>query len=308
MQLAITVGLQVIIIFILICVGFLLTKAKKINDSGVKQLTDVLLIAVTPSVIIQSYQKEFDVKYLEGLMLSVLASIIIHIIAMILTYLVFRKNPDKKYRVSRFASICSNCGFMAIPLLSAALGTDGVFYGSAYLVVFTLFYWTFGVYICTEDIKNSLSLKSIFVNPGVIGVIIGLILFFCRIRLPYVVSSAVSFLAGLNTPLAMLILGAFLVKVDVLNAFKNKQLYLVCFLRLLLIPLLSVFTVSLLKIEPTIAKTVLICAACPVATVTSLFASKYELDSVYASEVVAISTILSIVTIPLIIIISTYFI
>ena len=308
MQLAMSVSLQVVIIFILICVGFLLTKANKINDTGVKQLTDILLIAVTPCVIIQAYQKEFDVKYLKGLVLSALATFIIHIVATILSFLFFRNGDATKYRVSRFASVCSNCGFMAIPLLSAALGSDGVFYGSAYLVIFTLFYWTFGVFICTEDVKKSLSLKSILINPGVIGVAIGLILFFARIKLPFVVSSAVNFLAGLNTPLAMLILGAFLVKIDVLSAFKNKYLYLVCFLRLLLIPLISIFVVKVIGIDPTIGKTVLICAACPVATVTSLFAAKYDLDSVYASEVVAISTIMSIVTIPLIIIISTYFV
>ena len=308
MELALTVSLQVVIIFILISVGFVLTKAKKIDDKGVKQLTDILLISVTPCVIIQAYQKEFDVKYLEGLILSALATLIIHIIAVILSFVVFRKKENTRYRVARFASVCSNCGFMAIPLLSASLGSDGVFYGSAYLVVFTLFYWIFGVYICTEDVKKCFSLKSIFINPGVIGVIIGMILFFGRITLPGVLSSAVSYLASLNTPLAMLILGALLVKVDIVKAFKNIDLYLVCFLRLLLIPFLSIFTIAALKIEPTIAKTVLICAACPVATVTSLFASKYELDSAFASETVAISTIVSILTIPLIIIISTYFI
>ena len=125
MQLAMSVSLQVVIIFILICVGFLLTKANKINDTGVKQLTDILLIAVTPCVIIQAYQKEFDVKYLKGLVLSALATFIIHIVATILSFLFFRNGDATKYRVSRFASVCSNCGFMAIPLLSAALGSDG---------------------------------------------------------------------------------------------------------------------------------------------------------------------------------------
>ncbi len=306
MELALTVAVQVLIIFILISVGFVLTKTKKIDDVGVKQLTDILLIAVTPCVIVQAYQKEFDVKFLEGLMLSALATLIIHIIAVVLSFVVFRKKENTRYRVARFASVCSNCGFMAIPLLSAALGSDGVFYGSAYLVVFTLFYWTFGIYICTEDIKKCFSIRSIFINPGVIGVIVGMVLFFGRITLPNVLASAVNFMASLNTPLAMLILGAFLVKVDVLKAFKNIDLYIVCFLRLLLIPVLSILTIALLKIEPTIAKTVLICAACPVATVTSLFASKYELDSVFASETVAISTIVSIITIPLIIILSTF--
>lgn len=308
MGLAVTVAIQVLIIFILISVGFVLTKTKIINDTGVKQLTDILLITVTPCVIIQAYQKEFDVKYLEGLFMALLASLIIHIIAVILSNIFFKKEYTLKYRVSRFASVCSNCGFMAIPLLSAALGSDGVFYGSAYLVVFTLFYWTYGVFICTEDIKKCFSLKAVLLNPGVIGVVIGVILFFAQIKLPYVISTSVSFMASLNTPLAMIILGSFLVKVDITKAIKNVNLYFVCLLRLLVIPLAAIFVVWFLKIDADIAKTVLICAACPVATVTSLFAAKYDLDTVYSSETVAISTILSIITIPLIIIISTYFI
>ncbi|MBO5099422.1 MAG: AEC family transporter [Clostridia bacterium] len=308
MELALTVAIQVLIIFILISIGFILTKSNKLNENGVKQLTDILLIIVTPCVIIQAYQKEFDVNYLKGLFMAAIASAIIHIIAVIVSYIFFKKEESLRYRVSRFSSICSNCGFMAIPLLSAALGSDGVFYGSSYLVIFTLFYWTFGVYICTEDIKKCLSLKSILINPGVIGVIIGLVLFFTQIKLPYVLSESVSFMASLNTPLAMLILGSYLVKVDVKKAFKNTAMYFVCFVRLILIPLLAVFILSLLKIDPGVSKAVLICAACPVATVTSLFATKYDLDSVYASETVAISTIISILTIPLIIIISTYFI
>lgn len=306
MELAVTVAIQVLIIFILISVGYILTKAKKLNDAGVKQLTDILLITVTPCVIIQSYQKEFDIKYLTGLFSSLIASILIHLVAVILATIMFRKNDDLKYRVSRFAAVCSNCGFMAIPLLSAALGSDGVFYGSAYLVIFTLFYWTYGVYICTEDISKCFSVKAILLNPGVIGVAVGLVQFFAKIKLPYVLAQSVSFMASLNTPLAMLILGSFLVKVDIKQAIKNIQLYLVCFLRLILIPLIGIIIVYVLKIDAEVAKTVLICTACPVATVTSLFASKFDLDSIYASETVAVSTVISILTIPLIMIISTF--
>ena len=308
MQLAITVTIQVLIIFVLISVGFILTKAKIIDDTGVKQLTDVLLLTVTPCVIINAYQREFNIADLKGLLLTIVASVIIHIISSFVSVLFFRKENSNKYRVSRFASICSNCGFMAIPLLSATLQDDGVFYGSAYLVVFMLFYWTYGVFLCTEDVKKCFSFKAIIINPGVIGVIIGLMLFFTQIKLPYVLSESISFMASLNTPLAMLILGSLLVKVNIKNAIKNVGLYCVCFLRLILIPFISIFILWILKIDADIAKTVLICAACPVATVTSLFAAKFGLDSIYASETVAVSTVLSIITIPITIIVSSYII
>lgn len=306
MELAFTVAQQVIIVFILIGVGYILRKKNIIDRTGVKQLTDILLIAVTPCVIIKAYYVEFNISRAYSLMIAVLFTVIIHIAAVIISKLIFPAKPDdKKYRVSRFAAICSNCGFMAIPLLSAALGDEGVFYGCAYLVVFTVFYWTYGVYICTGDKKAFLSFRQAFVNPGVIGVAIGLFLFFTRIPLPDTVVSSISYIASLNTPVAMIILGAFLVNVDIKKALKNKELYLVCFVRLILIPFTGLFIAKIMNISPMLAQTVMIGAACPSATVTALFAEKYELDTGYASEIVSVSTILSVITVPLMVYLCT---
>lgn len=302
MELSLIVLKQVIILFILIGIGFVLTKTNKLSDAGVKQMTNILLTVVTPCVLIEAYQKEFDVKLLKSLLLAFLYSIIIHIINIIISHFLFKKEESNKYRVSRFASNFSNCGYMAIPLLGAALGSNGIFFGSAYLVVFTIFYWTYGIYICTEDKKALTSIKNILINPGIIGVTVGLILFFAKIKLPEIVLSSISYMASLNTPIPMIILGSFLVKVDFKAVFKNMRVYLVSFVRLILIPIIGIFITKLLNLSTEVATSVLIVTACPVATVTSLFASKYELDTTYAAQVVSFSTILSIITIPLMVI------
>lgn len=294
-----TVFIQVLIMFILIFVGFVLAKGNIINEKGTKQMTEILLKVVTPAVLINAYQKEFSPKLAGGLLISAVFAIILHIIFILVSTFIFKKEESLRYRVSIFSSVYSNCGFMAIPLLSATLGADGVFYGSSYLAVFTIFYWTHGICLYGGSIKE-ISIKNILTNPGIIGTFIAVILFVLRIKLPYVVGESVKYLAGLNTPVAMIILGAYITRVNFKEAFRNKGLYIVTLLRLLILPAVAVLLAKIMPIDDVAKKAILISASCPTATVTALLATRYDLDSVYASELVSITTVVSILTIPLI--------
>ncbi len=290
---------QVLIIFILIAVGFVLSKTGVINEKGTRQMTEILLMVVTPCVLINAYQKEFSPELIKGLLLSVLLAVVVHIVGIAISTLVFKKEESLKYRVSIFSSVYSNCGFMAIPLLSAAQGADGVFYGSAYLAVFTILYWTHGICMYAGSIKE-ISIKRILTNPGIIGTVIAIILFVTGIRLPGVLNESVKYLAGMNTPLAMIVMGAYLTRVDFKKALRNGSIYAVTVLRLIIIPVVAVLIMHIFDVEPVIARSILISTACPTAAVSALLATKYNLDSVYAAETVSVSTVISIVTIPLI--------
>ena len=299
MELSRIVFIQVLIIFVLMGVGFVCSKAKLIDEKGTRQMTDVLLMIVMPCVLIKAYQKEFSPELIMGLLLAAFFALIIHVVGIVISTLIFKKEESLKYRVSIFSSVYSNCGFMAIPLLSAAVGSDGVFYGSAYLAVFTILNWTHGICLYSGSLKE-ISVKRILKNPGIIGTVIAIILFVTGIRLPYVINESVSYIAGLNTPLAMIVTGAYLTKVDFKKALKNTSIYGVSLLRLVVIPIIAVIIAKLAGIEPLIAKSVLISAACPTAAAAALFATKYNLDSTYAAEVVSVTTVLSVITIPLV--------
>ena len=290
---------QVTVVFILIAVGFILKKTKTVNEEGVKQLANILLLFVTPSVLITAYQRDFKPELALNLLIAVLFSIIIHIVMILISSIIYRKEPSNKYRINIFSSIYSNCGYMAVPLLSAVLGDTGVFYGSAYLAIFNILVWTHGVSVYSGSIK-SLSLKKAFINPGVIGSLISLILFFFSIKLPPIILEPVKYMAGLNTPLAMLILGSYLANVDFKKTFKKLSIYGVFFLRLILFPTIAFFLARLMNLQSEVLAANLICAACPVATISTLFAARYDLDAGYSSEIVSISTLLSIITIPLV--------
>lgn len=290
---------QVIIIFILIAIGFILKKTNKINDTSAKQLANILLSIVTPCVLINAYQKEFQPELAINLLFASLFTLLLHIIMIILSALIFRKEPSQHYKINIFTSIYSNCGFMAIPLLSAVLGSDGVFYGSAYLAVFNILYWTHGVATYTGGVKE-LSIKKVFLNPGVIGVSISLILFFFNITLPKIIIEPVKYMAGLNTPLAMVVLGTYLANINFKKTLKQLSIYGVSFLRLILFPIIGIIIAKLLKMDETAANAVLISTACPSAAVATLFAARFGLDAEYSSEIVSITTLFSIATIPLV--------
>ncbi|MDD4688714.1 MAG: AEC family transporter [Eubacteriales bacterium] len=297
MELAYNVGVQVIIIFILMTVGFALQKFDFFTPKGIKQMTNLLLNVVSPCVLIEAYQKEFQTRLAYQLLWAVIFTIIILTISVILGKIIFRKEPTNHYRIDSFASTYSNCGFMAIPLLSAVLGSDGVFFGSGYLAMFTLFYWTIGVYVMTEN-KKDLSIKKALLTPGIIGALVALLFFFTGIKLPEVLGQAVHHLANLNTPLSMVILGTYLVNIDFKKVFTSLSILKVCFVRLILIPIISIGVAVVIKLDPEVAKAVLISSACPTAAVTTLFATKFGLDADYSSQLVSITTLLSIVTIP----------
>lgn len=314
MDLALKISYQVVIIFLYMAVGFTLSKMKKISDKGASDITAILLTLVTPCVLITSYQEkipEYSPKLLSGLGTAALFTVLLHVIAILIVTPFFKKEPTGRYKVNIFSSIYSNCGFMAIPILSSVLGTDGVFYGSSYLALFTFFYWTHGVIVYSGSLKN-VSVKELFLNPGVIGTLIALFLFLFKLELPEIVNDAASGIASLNTPLSMMVLGTYLAHVNWKTAFFKPSLYLVSFLRLILIPLLSIFVVVgmnlFFTVDPLIARSVLIPAACPAAAVSALFAAKFGSDASYASELVAITTLFSVLTLPLIMVVSTYFI
>ncbi len=303
MDIALKVLEQVAVIFVLIFIGFICVKIKFIDKAGVSQMTNILLSFVTPCVLIQSYQaKVYTPNLAMGLLWGALFSVLTILGTALLSVLIFRKEPTKRYRINRFASVYSNCGFMAIPLLQSVLGADGVFYGSAYLAVFTVVYWTLGVYTFTENAKD-LSVKNVVLNIGVIATIVSVTLFVFEVKLPNIVMQPVGFMAGLNTPIAMIILGSYLAGVKFKEIFKNGSMYIVSLLRLLVFPLLSLGVCMLLKLDTGVAQAIMISSACPTAAVTTLFAVRFKLDAEYSAQIVSVTTLLSILTIPLVMLI-----
>lgn len=308
-QMALSVGqdtaVNVLVMIMLMAIGFILAKKDILTSVGIKQITELVLRVSMPCLIITSYQRDYDAQMAKKLVYALLFSLVIHFVYIVIAALIFKKRPDKKDRISKFSIIYSNCGFMALPLIESLYGSEGVFYAVAYVTVFNILYWTQGVYLYTNDIKE-LSFKKAFMTPGVLGVVIGMTLFFAQITLPSPIAKTANFVASLNTPLPMIVLGTYLENLNIKKILKDASLWAVTGLRLIALPILTIFIIKLLNMERIIAMPLVLASACPVAAITTLFAVRYNLDSEYSSQAVSFTTLLSIITIPAIMMIATF--
>lgn len=292
------VGTQVVILFVLIAVGFICNKTKLFNDKVVKGITDFVLYIVAPCVIINSYEREFDPAMLNGLLITIAASVISYVLNIVIVHLIIHDKDKRRENVLRFGAVFSNCGYMSLPLQNALLGADGVFYGATYIAIFNIALWTYGVCLMDGGTKN-ISLKKIVFNPGIIGTVLGFAIFLLSVNLPSVISEPIGYLAALNTPLPMIIIGYHLANASF--KIKGVSAYLSIIFRLFVSPLLMLGGLYLCGIRGTILVACVIATAAPYAAATTMFSQKFDADTSLSAACVSVTTVLSVITMPVIV-------
>lgn len=301
MQSAIVVSQQVLVMFLLIGCGLFLNKKRMVSEASAREFCSMLLNLALPAVIIQSFLRPMQEEYLSGFVLAMAIAFAMHLFAVAAAQLAIRPRADEEYRVERFSVVYSNCAFMAFPLLRATVGEDGIFYATAFVVFFILFQWVHGIVILGGKIVP----KKLLVNPCILSVVIGLVLFFTQLPLPAPLESAVSMLSAVNSPISMVITGIFLAGLP-LSGLRNIRLVTTALLRLIVLPLLALAVLYGLGVSqwlpaaPVVCASLLIGFACPTAVAVMLMSAHLERDVLYASEQVAVSTLLSLLTLPFI--------
>ena len=291
---------QVLILFILIILGVVLTKCKLLNETTIKGMTEIVLLIVTPCVIIKSFIREFDKSVFKNLLISFLIAFLVHLGFIILAKLLIHSKDKQSEKVLSFSTIFSNCGFMSIPLQQALLGDTGVFYGSSFIAIFNLFIWSYGIIAMSGD-KKYLTPKKLILNPGLIGISIGLIVFLFSIPVPKIILEPITYMAGLNTPLPMIIIGYHLTKSNLLKDLKNLNLMFAISLKLILFPLVAFGVIYLCGFRGDMLVSSVISFSAPTAAMATMFSAKFSANTPLSVSMVSLSTILSILTMPLII-------
>ncbi len=292
-----SVILEVAVILILIVIGYFTVKKGMFTKESLGSITSFLLYIVTPCLIVSSFLSAESGK-LDGwtLLLAAVLPALSIVISIALSYLFFRREPSGRRRVLRFSMIFCNVGFMGIPLVEGIVGSEGVLYGSFFIAVFNIFCWTYG-YVMMGGGK--VRLKALLLNPGVIGIVIGLPLYLLDVPVPALFVEPVELISALNTPLAMIVVGGYIAQVKLRAFVSDLAVYKMAVLRLVVAPLLYLALVWLLRPDETLLMSTVIQAATPVAANCVLFAVQYDSDAELASKSVAVSTALSVVTIPL---------
>lgn len=290
----ITVAGQVFTLFLMMGVGFALEKKGWFSEATSAQVTKLLLYVVTPCIIVGQLQIESSMAVVRSMLWAAVGLVIPYLFTIPACRFLFRREHPDTAVSDRFALIYSNQGFMGLPLLAGILGEDALIFGVIAVILFNAFMWTQGVVL----MGGKLDLKHAFLNPGIVSMAVGLTFFATGFFLPSPVLDAVKSLGSLNTPLAMVIIGAQISRSDLAAGLRKPGLYVNCALRLLVVPAITAAILYWLPLEPLTYCACVVLAACPSAGATAMFAQMFHRDEETASQVVSVSTLLSILTLP----------
>jgi Predicted permeases len=293
---ALTVAERVLILFVMIAAGYVCGRSGAITRRGAQQINFILFYIVTPAVIISSLQSMVGQISMMNLLIAGGLAVLCMLICIFVSMLFFRKSINERKKVLRFACAYSNCGFMGLPLVQAVAGNAGVAYASIFIVIYNIFVWTHGY--SSMSGSRSLSWKKILLNPGLIGLVIGFPLFGLSVKLPDLLLVPVDSFASMNTPLAMIVIGCYIARVNLKELFNDWSLYLMAAVRLIFVPLVCFGLLFLVHPDKTIATSVLVLCAAPSGANTAMFAAQFGGDAKLASKSVAFTTLLSMVTMP----------
>lgn len=295
---------QIAIIFLLMLLGALINRLGFMHSQTSSDLTNILLNIVSPCLIINAFEQPYSSDRIQQLLLAGVGVLLFYLLEIIIASVTFHKIKDSNLqRILKYGCIFSNAGFMGVPLASALFGKIGVFFAVVSLAGFNIFNWTYGVSLfnSANKHKNKLfKLKMALLNPNIIAIVAGLLLFVSSISLPHVISQTVSYVGMINTPLSMIVIGNSLGNIKLQKEARNFSLWLAVALRNLFFPVLALIIFRFLGVTGVALDTTIIMMACPVAGIVVLFTLQNNDDVAPAITLMGVSTILSLITIPII--------
>ena len=294
------------LMFALMLVGYAMRKLRFGGDKLPAELSNLILYFAQPALIISTYIRDFDRSVLTGAVWVFVISLIYHGAIFALSFCFFKKISEAQRKVYRYGLLFSNASFLGIPLVQAVAGDVAVIYVCVFVIAFNIYAWSVGCYIYTGD-KKYMSVKKMFINPATVPTYIGFIFFFTPLDkyVPTFATELLTYLSDLVVPLSMIIVGLRFADLEMKSAFKDKALPLALVLRLVAAPFVAFCILKIIMIfgaslSNDVALTIMICSSTPVAVYTSMMAEKFGGDAVTAGKYVAVSTLFSLLTIPIV--------
>ncbi len=275
--------------------GFALFRKGWITKEGSKTLANVLIRLIIPCSILNGFCVAHTEETLARFFLIALLTAGALLVAMFLSWLVYRKKP-----MDQFAAAFPNCGFIGIPLVRAVLGEEYVLYAVPFVALLNVLQFLYSNRLFA-DAKTRRPVKELLLHPILIGTGIGLVLFLLNgsAVVPPFLSEAVRGIAWMNSPVAMIVLGVYLAQTDLKKLFLTPRLYALSAVRLLLIPIVTAALLLLTGVDHISKTVILLCGSASIGANIAVYAQLYDADYAYACQAVALSTVLSIVTMPL---------
>ncbi len=288
-----------LVLFVYIGVGFYCGKKQIFDESTKKKLTSYILKIALPCMIFNSFGDEFTIETLKKTGMAFTVALVIAGLSFILGKFIYNRFPKEQKGILQYCTMVNNSGFLGLPLVEAVYGDIGLMYASIAIIPNRIMMWTAGISVFTKektDLKTQL--KNVLLNPGIVAVYLGLARCLLQIPIPAFLDTAISKIGATTSPLSMMIIGTMLVGVRLTDLFDFAALYQ-SFIRLIALPLLALLCMRLLHFDPVLTGTTLILTGMPAGSTSVLLATQYGGDEVFASKLVVSSTLLSLITAPL---------
>lgn len=292
---------QILVLFLILLIGFLIYRLKVIDDQMISGLTRLVMDVTLPAMVIISMNYDFSREILKESVEIFLLSLILYGVMWLLSMGVTKvlKSGPRPASVYQFMLIFPNTIFMGYPVIGAIYGKLGIFYASIFNLTFNLMAFTLGIWLFRRNEGQGLKLNwKLFLTPGIIGTLLGYLVFLTSFNIPYPIHRALELIGGMTTPISMLVVGALMGRTRIKEIWQNGQTYVIAFVRLIFIPLATLAVLRFIPMSPEMLGVTVVLMGMPSAANTAMFASRYGGDAELASRGVFITTLFSIVTIP----------
>lgn len=287
---------------LILVLGFFLGKKKLISVGTNKEITNLLLTIFMPASLFMAFPAEYSEESLSLFSSGLLAGVLVMLMLILASRILFNKwwfKGGLRYE-SQFAFIFNNATFLGYPIVANTFGPTGIIAYCGFIIAFNIALFSYGIWLFEHKVTFKL-FKSIITNPNIIAVILGMIIFLTGIRLPEFITGSVGFVGNATTPLSIICIGFMLSRADYKNLFKKWKLIITAASQLILGPLITFGALKALNFTAEVINVCTLIQALPTATSLGLFATKYGGNNIEASELVTVSTILSVVTMPVMI-------
>ena len=292
---------QIIQLFIMILMGFIIVKANLLKAEDSKILSVIVLYLVIPCVIINAFQVDYTPQTVKGLLIALAGSVMTQVILLIVVSILGRVFHLNEVEV---ASIYySNSGNLIVPIVMFILGKEWVLYGCVFMSVQLVFIWTHCKKIISRE--STYDWRKIVLNINMISIAIGIVLFLTRIHLPAIINNTLSAIGSMIGPASMIVTGMLFAGMDFKQIFANKRVYFVSFFRLIIVPVIALFLIKCSQLSKfssngnKLMMIVFLAIITPSASTVTQMCQVYGNDSQYASAINVVTTLLAIVTMPL---------
>ena len=285
-------------LFLLVAAGVVLRKKGILPEGAKAILTDLVIYLILPCNIINSFFIEFNLEILKGFAVILTIASLIQIGCLMFAEVFYNREPESRKKVLQYGTVCSNAGFMGNPIAEGVYGAEGLMYASIFLIPQRIVMWSAGVSYFTESPDRKTVVKKVLTHPCIIAVYIGLVLMITRLPLPAFLQNTIRSVGGCTTTVSMVLIGAILAEVEP-GSILDWGIIKYAAIRLFLLPLLVYVSCRAFHVKPLLAGVSVLLTGMPAGSTTAILASKYDGDYIFATKCVVVTTLLSLVTIPL---------